>query len=144
MIRLWYSDQTSQPQALERTALDCLSTRDTPAPDHDRYRHGTLTLFAAQDYLSGKVFAHSAPAIAIASGLPSCARPISDRSEPCIIFARTIPPTTTPKSADGFKRPFSYPFPFHLFLLAHLVERFFGEITAKVIPPGAPFAASRP
>src|SRR6476660_7921522 len=28
---------------------------------HDYYRHGTVTLFAALDYLSGKVFAHAAP-----------------------------------------------------------------------------------
>ena len=28
---------------------------------HDFYRHGTVTLFAALDYLSGKVFAHTAP-----------------------------------------------------------------------------------
>ena len=40
----------------------CLWARDTFAPrTHDYYRHGTVTLFAALDYLSGKVFAHTAP-----------------------------------------------------------------------------------
>ena len=28
---------------------------------HDYYRHGTVTLFAALDYLEGKVLAHTAP-----------------------------------------------------------------------------------
>ena len=55
-------DEKSQCQALERTqpglplGLGHIRTRT-----HDYTRHGTLTLFAAMDYLDGKIFHNTAP-----------------------------------------------------------------------------------
>jgi hypothetical protein len=56
------SDEKSQCQALERTQPGLpLGQGHIRTQTHDYYRHGTVTLFAALDYLSGKVFAHTAP-----------------------------------------------------------------------------------
>jgi transposase len=55
-------DEKSQCQALERTQpglplkQGAVSTRT-----HDYYRHGTITLFAALNYLNGKIVAERAP-----------------------------------------------------------------------------------
>ena len=47
---------------LERTQPGLpLGQGDVRTQTHDYYRHGTVTLFAALDYLCGKVFAHTAP-----------------------------------------------------------------------------------
>ena len=55
-------DEKSQCQALERTQPGLpLGQGHIRTQTHDYYRHGTVTLFAALDYLSGKVFAHTAP-----------------------------------------------------------------------------------
>ena len=55
------SDEKSQCQALERTQPGLpLGQGHIRTQTHDYYRHGTVTLFAALDYLSGKVFAHTA------------------------------------------------------------------------------------
>ena len=56
------SDEKCQCQALERTQPGLpLGQGHIRTRTHDYYRHGTVTLFAALDYLSGKVFAHTAP-----------------------------------------------------------------------------------
>lgn len=53
-------DEKSQCQALERSQPGLpLGQGHLATRTHDYYRHGTLTLFAALDYLEGKVFAHS-------------------------------------------------------------------------------------
>jgi len=55
-------DEKSQCQALERTqpglplGMGAIKTRT-----HDYIRHGTLTLFAALNYLDGKIFSQTAP-----------------------------------------------------------------------------------
>lgn len=55
-------DEKSQCQALERTQPGLpLGQGHICTRTHDYYRHGTLTLFAALDYLEGKVIAQSAP-----------------------------------------------------------------------------------
>ena len=54
-------DEKSQCQALERTQTGLpLGEGHIRTRTHDYYRHGTVTLFAALDYLSGKVLAHTA------------------------------------------------------------------------------------
>ena len=54
-------DEKSQCQALERTQTGLpLGQGHIRTRTHDYYRHGTVTLFAALDYLSGKVLAHTA------------------------------------------------------------------------------------
>ena len=55
-------DEKSQCQALERTQPGLpLGQGQVCTRTHDYYRHGTLTLFAALDYLEGKIIAQSAP-----------------------------------------------------------------------------------
>jgi transposase/AraC-like DNA-binding protein len=55
------SDEKSQIQALQRTQPGLpLGLGHVRTETHDYYRHGTLTLFAALDYLQGKVFARTA------------------------------------------------------------------------------------
>jgi transposase len=55
-------DEKSQCQALERTQPGLpLKQGQISTRTHDYYRHGTITLFAALNYLNGKVMAHRAP-----------------------------------------------------------------------------------
>src|SRR5271170_4858417 len=55
-------DEKSQCQALERTQPGLpLGQGHIATRTHDYYRHGTVTLFAALNYLSGKVLAERAP-----------------------------------------------------------------------------------
>jgi transposase len=55
-------DEKSQCQALERTQPGLpLGQGHIRTETHDYYRHGTVTLFAALNYLNGKVLAHRAP-----------------------------------------------------------------------------------
>jgi hypothetical protein len=61
------SDEKSQCQALERTQ---------PGLSWGQDRHETVTLFAALDCLSGKVFAHTAPILGPAANTSTeCPRP---------------------------------------------------------------------
>ena len=55
-------DEKSQCQALERTQPGLpLGQGHVCTRTHDYYRHGTLTFFAALNYLDGKIIAQSAP-----------------------------------------------------------------------------------
>lgn len=55
-------DEKSQCQALERTQPGLpLGIGDIRTKTHDYKRHGTITLFAALDYLEGKIFRQMAP-----------------------------------------------------------------------------------
>jgi transposase len=55
-------DEKSQCQALERTQPGLpLGQGHITTRTHDYYRHGTVTLFAALNYLNGKVLAERAP-----------------------------------------------------------------------------------
>ena len=55
-------DEKTQIQALQRSQPGLpLGPGYLRTETHDYYRHGTVTLFAALDYLEGKVLAHTAP-----------------------------------------------------------------------------------
>ena len=55
-------DEKSQCQALERSQPGLpLRQGEIATRTHDYYRHGTLTLFAALNYLDGKIIAQRAP-----------------------------------------------------------------------------------
>lgn len=55
-------DEKSQCQALERTQPGLpLGQGHVATRTHDYYRHGTITLFAALNYLTGKILAERAP-----------------------------------------------------------------------------------
>ena len=135
-------DEKCQCQALERSQPGLpLSQGHIRTQTHDYYRHGTVTLFAALDYLSGKVFAHTAA---------------RHRHQEWLAFLRKIDREVSaeldihiicdnyathkhPKVISWLK---GHP-RFHLHLTPtssswlNLVERFFGEITRKVIRSGS-------
>ena len=62
-------DEKSQIQALQRSQPGLpLGKGHIRTQTHDYYRNGTVTLFAALDYLHGKVIAHTAQKHTTASG----------------------------------------------------------------------------
>ena len=108
---------------------------------HDYYRHGTVTLFAALDYLSGKVFAHTAPRHRHQEWL-AFLRKIDKEVAPELELHIICDNYSTHKHAKVTAWLKRHP-RFHLHFIPtssswlNLVERFFGEITAKVIRPGS-------
>ena len=97
-------DEKSQCQALERSQPGLpLSQGHIRTQTHDYYRHGTVTLFAALDYLSGKVFAHTAGRHRHQEWLVFL-RKIEREVFPSLIFASSVtttPPTNIPRSSLG-------------------------------------------
>lgn len=135
-------DEKSQCQALERTQRGLpLGQGHLRTRTHDYYRHGTVTLFAALDYLTGKVLAHTAPRhrhqewLAFLKKVDASVSPEKDLHIICDNYATHKHPRIkawlarnprvhlhfTPTSASWL----------------NLVERFFGEITRKVIRLGS-------
>lgn len=135
-------DEKSQCQALERTQAGLpLGQGHIRTRTHDYYRHGTVTLFAALDYLTGKVLAHTAN---------------RHRHSEWLAFLKKIDSTVASEKeihiiCDNYsthKHPrvkswLSRNKRFHLHFTPtsaswlNLVERFFGEITRKVIRLGS-------
>ena len=135
-------DEKSQCQALERSQPGLpLGQGHVATRTHDYYRHGTLTLFAALDYLEGKVLAHSTQ---------------RHRHQEWIQFLRTIDQEVpaelavhlildnyathkTPQVKRWLKR---HP-RFHLHFTPtcsswlNLVERFFRDLSQDVVLPGS-------
>ena len=135
------SDEKSQCQALERTQPGLpLGQGHIRTRTHDYYRHGTVTLFAALDYLSGKVFAHTAP---------------RHRHQEWLAFLRKIDKEVAPELelhiiCDNYfhpqarqshrlaqaPSPFSPPFHPHLFLLAQSGGTLLWRNHSQGHPPG--------
>jgi transposase len=135
-------DEKSQCQALERSQPGLpLGQGQVATRTHDYYRHGTLTLFAALDYLEGKVLAHSTQ---------------RHRHQEWIQFLRTIDQEVpagleihlildnyathkTPQVKRWLKK---HP-RFHLHFTPtssswlNLVERFFRDLSQDVVLPGS-------
>ena len=136
------SDEKCQCQALERTQPGLpLGQGHIRTRTHDYYRHGTVTLFAALDYLSGKVFAHTAPRHRHQEWL-AFLRKIDKEVAPELELHIICDNYSTHKHAKVTAWLKRHP-RFHLHFIPtssswlNLVERFFGEITAKVIRPGS-------
>jgi transposase len=135
-------DEKSQCQALERSQPGLpLGSGHIATRTHDYYRHGTTTLFAALDYLTGKVIATTKE---------------QHRHQEWLAFLKQIDREVAPELnvhliLDNYathkhpkvlgwlkKRP-----RFHLHFTPtssswlNMVERFFGEITRRVIRPGS-------
>jgi transposase len=135
-------DEKSQCQALERTQPGLpLKQGHLQTQTHDYYRHGTLTLFAALNYLNGKILARKAP---------------RHRHQEWLKFLKYIDAQTPREAAlhlivDNYathkhpkvkhwldKRP-----RFHLHFTPtsaswmNLVERFFRDLTEEVVRPGS-------
>jgi transposase len=135
-------DEKSQCQALERTQPGLpLGQGHIATRTHDYYRHGTTTLFAALDYLSGKVIS---------------ATQERHRHQEWLAFLKKIDREVAPDLdvhiiLDNYAthkhpkvRNWIEKHPrFHLHFTPtssswlNMVERFFGEITRRVIRPGS-------
>jgi transposase len=135
-------DEKSQCQALERTQPGLpLRQGHIRTETHDYYRHGTVTLFAALDYLSGKVFAHTAARHTHRQWLDFLRK--INREVPSELEIHVICDNYAthkhPKVTSWLKRHRR----FHLHFTPtssswlNLVERFFGELTRKVVRPGS-------
>ena len=135
-------DEKSQCQALERTQPGLpLGQGHIATRTHDYYRHGTVTLFAALNYLNGKILAERAP---------------RHRHQEWLKFLQAIE-TASPASVDVHlildnyathkhpkvlrwlaRRP-----RFHLHFTPtsaswlNLVERFFRDLSQDVVLPGS-------
>jgi transposase len=136
------SDEKSQCQALERTQPGLpLGQGHIRTQTHDYYRHGTVTLFAALDYLSGKVFAHTAPRHRHQEWL-AFLRKIDKQVASDLELHIICDNYSTHKHAKVTAWLKRHP-RFHIHFIPtssswlNLVERFFGEITRKVIRPGS-------
>lgn len=135
-------DEKSQCQALERTQPGLpLGQGHIRTETHDYYRHGTVTLFAALDYLSGKVFAHTSARHRHQEWL-AFLRKIDAQVEAGLDIHIICDNYSTHKHAKVIAWIKQHP-RFHLHFIPtssswlNLVERFFGEITRKVIRPGS-------
>ena len=141
-LRSTWKKSNSDSIALERTQPGLpLGQGHIRTRTHDYYRHGTVTLFAALDYLSGKVFAHTAPRHRHQEWL-AFLRKIDKEVAPELGLHIICDNYSTHKHAKVTAWLKRHP-RFHLHFTPtssswlNLVERFFGEITAKVIRPGS-------
>jgi transposase len=135
-------DEKSQCQALERTQPGLpLGQGQIATRTHDYYRHGTVTLFAALNYLSGKILAERAP---------------RHRHQEWLKFLRALDAQVAPELEvhlilDNYathkhprvlgwlaKRPrFKLHFTPTSASWLNLVERFFRDLSQDVILPGS-------
>jgi transposase len=135
-------DEKSQCQALERTQPGLpLGQGHVCTRTHDYYRHGTLTLFAALDYLEGRIIAQSAP---------------RHRHQEWLAFLKQVDGEVPPDQEihliiDNYathkhprvKRWLQQHPRFHLHFTPtssswlNLVERFFRDLSQDVIAPGS-------
>ena len=135
-------DEKSQCQALERTQTGLpLGQGHIRTRTHDYYRHGTVTLFAALDYLSGKVLAHTANRhrhsewLAFLKKIDASVAADKEIHIICDNYATHKHPRV--KAWLARKKRFHLHFTPTSASWLNLVERFFGEITRKVIRLGS-------
>ncbi len=140
-------DEKSQCQALERTQPGLpLGQGHIRTQTHDYYRHGTSTLFAALDYLRGKVFAQQLPRHRHQEWLKFL-RYLDQQIEGHLDVHLIADNYATHKHAKVKAWLTKHPrFQMHFTPTSaswmNLVERFFGELTQDVILPGS-FASVR-
>jgi transposase len=135
-------DEKSQCQALERTQPGLpLGMGHIQTRTHDYQRHGTITLFAALNYLEGKIISRTAQKHTHVEWLRFLKQ--IDRETPMELSVHLILDnycTHKEKSVRGWldKHP-----RFHLHFTPtssswlNLVERFFADITADVVRDGS-------
>ncbi len=135
-------DEKSQCQALERTQPGLpLGVGHIRTQTHDYYRHGTMTLFAALDYLSGRIISRTDTRhrhVEWLSFLRQIHREVPKELQVHIILDNY----STHKHAAVRKWLASHP-RFHLHFTPtsaswmNLVERFFRDISEDVIRAGS-------
>ena len=135
-------DEKSQCQALERTQPGLpLKQGEICTRTHDYYRHGTITLFAALNYLNGKILAERAPRHRHQEWLKFL-RVIEDQTPAGVDIHVILDNYAThkhPKVTVWLNR---HP-RFHLHFTPtsaswlNLVERFFRDLSQDVVLPGS-------
>src|SRR5580658_10324185 len=135
-------DEKSQCQALERTQPGLpLKQGEICTRTHDYYRHGTITLFAALNYLNGKILAERAPRHRHQEWLKFL-RKIEEQTPPGVDIHLILDNYAThkhPKVRAWLNR---HP-RFHLHFTPtsaswmNLVERFFLDLSQDVVLPGS-------
>ena len=135
-------DEKSQCQALERTQPGLpLGIGHIRTKTHDYFRHGTVTLFAALNYLDGKVIAHTAEKHTHRQWL-SFLRTI-DRETPPDLALHLILDNYGTHKHPAVKRWIARHTRFHLHFTPtssswmNLVERFFRDLTVDVVRDGS-------
>jgi transposase len=135
-------DEKSQCQALERSQPGLpLGQGHVATRTHDYYRHGTLTLFAALDYLEGKVLAHSTQRHRHQEWIEFLKT--IDREVPADLEIHLILDNYAAHKTPQVKRWLKRHPRFHLHFTPtssswlNLVERFFRDLSQDVVLPGS-------
>ena len=140
-------DEKSQCQALERTQPGLpLGQGHIATRTHDYYRHGTVTLFAALNYLNGKILAERAPRHRHQEWLKFL-QAIDKTVPPGVDVHLILDNYATHKHPKVMRWLAQHPY-FHLHFTPtsaswlNLVERFFRDLSQDVVLPGS-FASVR-
>lgn len=135
-------DEKSQCQALERTQPGLpLGQGHIATRTHDYYRHGTVTLFAALNYLNGKILAERAPRHRHQEWLKFLQR-IEREAPPGVDVHLILDNYATHKHPKVLRWLARRP-RFHLHFTPtsaswlNLVERFFRDLSQDVVLPGS-------
>lgn len=135
-------DEKSQCQALERTQPGLpLGVGEIRTKTHDYTRHGTITLFAALNYLDGKLIARTEARHTHVEWLRFLKQ--IDRETPKALDLHLIVDTDCTHKEQSVTRWLAKHPRFHLHFTPtssswlNLVERFFGELTQDVIRDGS-------
>jgi transposase len=135
-------DEKPQIQALQRSQPGLpLGPGQLRTETHDYYRHGTVTLFAALDYLDGKVLARTAPKHTHRQWLDFL-KHIDRETPPELDLHLVLDNYATHKHAT-VKRWLAKRPRFHLHFVPtgsswlNLVERFFRDLSQQAILPGS-------
>lgn len=135
-------DEKSQCQALERSQPGLpLGQGHIATRTHDYYRHGTLTLFAALDYLEGKVLAHSTQRHRHQEWIQFLKT--IDQEVPAELEVHLILDNYATHKTPQVKRWLKRHPRFHLHFTPtssswlNLVERFFRDLSPDVVLPGS-------
>ena len=135
-------DEKTQIQALQRSQPGLpLSAGYLRTETHDYYRHGTVTLFAALDYLEGKVLAHTAQKHTHRQWLDFL-KQIDRETPPELDLHLIVDNYATHKHAKVKAWLAKHP-RFHLHFVPtgsswlNLVERFFRDLSQQAILPGS-------
>ena len=135
-------DEKSQCQALERTQPGLpLGVGEIRTKTHDYKRHGTITLFAALNYLDGKLIARTEECHTHVEWLRFLKQ--IDRETPKELDLHLIVDNYGTHKEESVKQWLSRHPRFHLHFTPtssswlNLVERFFGELTQDVILDGS-------
>ena len=135
-------DEKSQCQALERTQPGLpLGQGHIATRTHDYYRHGTVTLFAALNYLNGKILAERAPRHRHQEWLKFL-QAIEQAAPPGVDVHLILDNYATHKHPKVLRWLAQRP-SFHLHFTPtsaswlNLVERFFRDLSQDVLLPGS-------